>query len=245
MHDAIVLIVIASASFVGACISACFSVGGGYVLFAATTGVLPLQSAIALQSVLSFGSLFSRTHAFWHEIEWPIVRSFTAGSLVGVTAGLWAFSRVPTGLLALMVAVLLWALAWMPPPRTVTTSRTRSFAAIGIVHASVSTLLGLGAILQPALLRTTLSRTAIVGTFATCLILLELIRTAGYAANGFAYGHYWREIAAASCAGLAGTYVGKRIPSPVSEAAFRMGMRLFVTGLGANILYRGTAQWFS
>jgi uncharacterized membrane protein YfcA len=236
------MLLLAGASFTSAFISACFSVGGGYVLFGATTWMLPLQSAIALQSVLSFGSLFSRTHAFWAEIEWSIVRSFTTGSLVGVTGGLWAFRHVPSSALAILLAALLWLLAWMPNFR-VRMSSGQSFFAVGILHAVVGTLFGLGAILQPALLRTALSRTAIVGTFATCIIALELLRTSGYAAGGFPYGQYWPEIAVATLTGFGGTYLGKRVPPPISDATFRRAMRIFVTLLGASILYRGVAPW--
>lgn len=242
MHDTAHLLILAGASFVAAFISACFSVGGGYVLFGATTWIFPLPSAIALQSVFSMGSLLSRTHAFWAEIEWPIVRTFTAGSLIGVTIGMWAFSHISTGALAVLLAALLWLLAWAPPLRA-PLSVGKSFFAVGILHAGLGALFGLGAILQPALLRTALARTAIVGTFAACIIVLEVLRTGGYAANGFSYLRYWPEIAVATVTGLAGTYSGKRVPPPISEPAFRLAMRIFVTLLGADILYRGVAPW--
>lgn len=238
MDEATRLLILAAASFAAAFLSACFSVGGGYVLFGATTWILPLPSAIALQSVLSFGSLLSRTQAFWAEIDWPIVRTFTAGSLLGVGGGMWLFSRAPESLLAICLAVLLWALAWAPPLRAGGMQR-KAFFGVGIAHAVVGTLFGLGAILQPALLRTPLARTAIVGTFATCIILLEVLRTGGYAMNGFAYADYWPHIAVGTVTGLAGTYAGKRFSPGIGEDAFRLIMKLFVTALGARFFYRG------
>ena len=232
------LLILAAASFLASLLSACFSVGGGYILFGATTWLLPLQSAIALQSVLSFGSLFSRTHAFWREIDWPIVRRFTAGSLAGIGIGLWVFTSAPAHMLALLLGVLLLLLAWAPALR-LRLPEGGSFFATGIAHAVTATIFGLGAILQPVLLRTRLSRTAIVGTFATCIILLEVLRTGGYAVNGFAYADYWPHIAVGTVTGLAGTYAGKRFSPGIGEDAFRLIMKLFVTALGARFFYRG------
>ena len=240
MQDGSGLLILGAASFAASLISACFSVGGGYVLFGASSLVLPLPSAIALQSVLSFGSLFSRTHAFWAEINWPIVRSFTAGSMIGVGAGLWLFTSASEHLLALLLGVLLLLLAWAPPTRQ-RVSAGKSFFSAGIAHAVVGTLFGLGTILQPALLRSGLPRSVIVGTFATCIILLEVLRTAGYYATGFDYARYLPEIAVATVTGLAGTYIGKRMTPAISESAFRLALRLFISFLGLRFLYKGIA----
>lgn len=234
------LLILGAASLAASMISACFSVGGGYVLFGALSWVLPLPAAIAMQSVMSFGSLFSRTHAFWAEIDWVVVRNFTIGSLVGVGAGLWMFVRTPEGILSILLGLLLLILAWAPRLRW-RVRQDLSYFGVGICHAVVSTLFGLGAILQPVLLRSNLARAAIVGTFATCIILLELVRTFGYASAGFSYLDYWPEILVATVAGLIGTYVGRRLGPIMSEERFRFVLRLFITGLGARFVHKGLA----
>lgn len=240
MSAASALFALGTASLLASFLSACFSVGGGYILFAATTALMPLPNAIALQSALSFGSLFSRTHAFWADIEWPIVRSFSAGSLVGVSAGIWLFRMAPESVLALLLALLLIGLAWLPPLRLGIT-QGQSFFGVGILHAVVGTLFGLGAILQPALLRTRLERAAIVGTFAACIILLEVLRTCGYAATGFSYWNHATKIAVATVTGLAGTYLGKRAGPFMPDRLFRIAMKIFITGLAARFLFIAAA----
>jgi len=240
MQEAERLLILGAASLAASAISACFSVGGGYVLFGALTWIMPLPAAIAMQSVLSFGSLFSRTHAFWAEIDWPIVRTFTAGSLIGVGAGLWLFVRTPEGILSLLLGLMLLALAWAPKIKW-GVRQGASYFGVGILHAVVGTLFGLGAILQPVLLRSSLGRTAIVGTFAACIILLEVLRTAGYASSGFAYASYWPEILVATVTGLAGTWLGKRMVPMLSDGHFRFVLRLFITGLGLRFIHKGLA----
>lgn len=240
MSGASGLLALGAASLLASFLSACFSVGGGYILFAATTALMPLPNAIALQSVLSFGSLFSRTHAFWADIEWSIVRSFSAGSVVGVSAGIWLFRMAPESLLAVLLALLLIGLAWAPPLHLGIT-QGQSFFGVGILHAMAGTIFGLGAILQPALLRTRLERAAIVGTFAACIILLEVLRTGGYAATGFSYWRHAEVIAVASVTGLAGTYLGKRIGPFMPDGLFRFAMKLFITGLAVRFLFIAAA----
>lgn len=232
------LLLLGLASFLASLTSACFSVGGGYILFGATTWLFPLPAAVALQSVLSFGSLISRTHAFWLDIDWSIVRQFTSGSLVGVGLGLWLFQRVSENGLALLLGLLLLLLAWAPPVRLPVRAGLWFFP-VGVAHAIVSTIFGLGTVLQPALVRTQLLRAAIVGTFATCIIMLEVLRTAGYSASGFSYARYLPEILVATATGLAGTYLGKRITPLISEQGFRLVLRLFMSFLGLRFVYRG------
>ncbi|KAJ8137528.1 hypothetical protein OY671_009259, partial [Metschnikowia pulcherrima] len=170
---------LAGASFAASFLSACLSVGGGYISFGATTWIPPSPSAIASQSVSSFGSSFSRTHAFWADIDWAIVRTFTAGSSAGVAGGMWSFSRAPENSSAILSGVSSSVSAWSPPLRS-RISPGKSFFSVGVSHAVVGTSFGLGAILQPASSRTKSTRTAIVGTFASCIIVLEVSRTAGY-----------------------------------------------------------------
>lgn len=240
MSTASVLFALGTASLLASFLSACFSVGGGYILFSATTALMPLPNAIALQSALSFGSLFSRTYAFWGDIEWPIVRSFSVGSLIGVSAGIWLFRMAPESTLALLLGLLLIGLAWLPPLRLGIT-QGQSFFGVGILHAVVGTLFGLGAILQPALLRTRLERAVIVGTFAACVILLEVLRTFGYATTGFSYWGHAAKIAMATLTGLAGTYLGKRAGPFMPDRVFRIAMKIFITGLAVRFLFIAAA----
>ena len=87
MSESLTLLLLAAASFSAAAVSASLSVGGGYVLFGATTLLYPLPVAIALQPVLSYSSLVARSLAFREATLWGIVRPFTLGSLGGVALG--------------------------------------------------------------------------------------------------------------------------------------------------------------
>lgn len=238
MPDSVTLLLLAAASFSAAAISASLSIGGGYVLFGATTLLYPLPVAIALQPVLSYSSLVSRSVAFRRAINWSIVGPFTMGSLVGVALGLVVYHAIPERALALGVGALMLVLAWSQLPLPKVHSRL-GLAGVGVAHAVSGTVLGMGSILQPVLLNAGIDRRALVGTFATCLLVLEAIRCIGYAATGFAYGPYVLPFIVATLAGFAGTWVGKRMIGRIPERTFRAIVMVLITVLALRLLVRG------
>lgn len=236
MTEPVTLLLLGGASFLAALISASLSIGGGYVLFGATTLLYPLASAIALQPVLSYASLLGRAVVFRQAIAWQIVRPFTAGSLAGVAGGLALYHALPERVLALLVGIVMLALTWTQLPlRRVHT--TGGMAGVGVAHALSGTVLGMGSVLQPVLLHAGIARQALVGTFATSLLALEAIRTAGYALTGFAYASFIPAIAVATAAGVAGTALGKVLIGHVPEQGFRLALRLLVTTLALRLLW--------
>ncbi len=238
MSDGLTLALLAGASFIAALASASLSIGGGYILFGTTTLLYPLPSAIALQPVLSYASLLSRSMAFWKDIDWQIVRPFTAGSVVGVALGLVVYHAIPDNVLAVAVGVVMLVLAWTKPVIGGAHSG-KAYAAVGGAHAMTGTVLGMGSVLQPVLLNSGIGRRAIVGTFATCLLVLEAIRLGGYAATGFAYGPFILPVVIATIAGIAGTWVGKALIGHIPEALFRLVLRLMVSALAVRLLALG------
>ncbi|HTN13833.1 MAG TPA: sulfite exporter TauE/SafE family protein [Sphingomonadaceae bacterium] len=238
MSDLLTLALLAGASFLAALVSASLSVGGGYVLFGATTLLYPLPAAIALQPALSYASLVARAVTFRQAITWRIVRPFTLGSLVGVAAGLALYHTIPERALALGVGAMMLVLSWAQMPMRHIQSQP-GMAGVGVAHGMSGTVLGMGSVLQPVLLNSGIDRRALVGTFASCLLVLEAIRAGGYAITGFAYAPYAAAIAIATVAGFAGTWCGKQLIGHIPEEKFRIIMRLLVSALALRLIWTG------
>ncbi len=238
MSEGVTLLLLAAASFSAAAISASVSVGGGYVLFGATTLLYPLPVAVALQPLLSYSSLLARSIAFREAITWSIVGPFTVGSLAGVALGLVVYHAIPERVMALGIGSLMLVLTWWRLPLPQVHSRG-GMAGVGITHALSGTVLGMGSILQPVLLNAGIDRRALVGTFATCLLALEAIRSIGYGLTGFAYQSYIGAVAVSTLAGFAGTWAGKRLIGRTPEWAFRSIVTGLVTLLAVRLLVRG------
>lgn len=232
------LVLLGAASFFAALTSASLSIGGGYILFGATTLLFPLASAIALQPVFSYASLLSRSIAFRDAISWRIVLPFTLGSVGGVALGLAVYRLIPEHALALAVGAGMLLLAWTRP--AIPASHTgKAYFVVGGIHALAGTLLGLGSVLQPVLLNSGIDRRALVGTFATCLLVLEAIRLAGYAGSGFSYAPFVLSAIVATVGGLAGTWVGRSLIGRIPEDLFRWVLRFLISGVALRLLAIG------
>lgn len=206
----------------------------------ASTSVLPISSAIPLQSAFAAGSLIARLYFFWQHIEWHIVRAFVLGSLFGVYLGTRAFMALPDTTLSILLGVVLLIMIWMPEIKRQIHIRYPFFF-VGVAHSYLGALLGVGGVLQPCILRTKLLKLQITGTLAACLLTLDAMKASSYISFGFNYLNFIPHIIGATLAGFLGTWVGKRVTHRVSEQLFRRVFRILVSLVAIRLIYQGWA----
>ena len=149
------VIIVTFGSLVAAFINAAFATGGVYVLLAAGSAVFPMTIAVPLMPLLVFESFTSSVFFFWKYIVWFIVLLvFIVGS-VCVFLVVNTFIMIPEALLSLIIGCLLLILIWVGNFKLPTGS-SKVFILVGLVHSFVATIFGVGAFLQPAILRTEL-----------------------------------------------------------------------------------------
>jgi uncharacterized membrane protein YfcA len=233
----VTLVVITLGSFVASFVNVAFATGGVYLLLAASTAVLPITAAVPLQSAFAFSSLLARIGYFWSHIRWPIVAAFALGAAIGVALGARVFVSLPEATIAGLLGCLLLVLIWFP-----TVGRRlplkHPFFLVGGLHSFLATLFGVGALLQPAMLRTRLLKLQITATLAACLITMDVFKITGYVAVGFDYRDYLPHIALATVAGLLGTWAGKHVTHRISETTFRRVFKWLITVVALRLLYR-------
>jgi uncharacterized membrane protein YfcA len=235
------VLVISVGCFVAALVNAAVATGGVYIMLAASSAVLPLAAAIPMQAALAAPSLVARIVSFWRDINWPIFLMFTPAAAVGVVVGAQIFVSLDEGVIALLLGALLLALVWLVP-KGVTLNLPRQFIYVGGLHGCFGTIFGVGLFLQPAILRTGLTRQQITGTLAICLLGLEVMKATGYVSFGFSYADYWPHILAGAVAGIIGTLIGKRLGDSLPEQRFRMVFRVLVTLAGLRLIAKGVVD---
>jgi uncharacterized membrane protein YfcA len=235
------VLVISVGCFVAALVNAAVATGGVYIMLAASSAVLPLAAAIPMQAALAAPSLVARIVSFWRDINWPIFLMFTPAAAVGVVVGAQIFVSLDEGVIALLLGALLLALVWLVP-KGVTLNLPRQFIYVGGLHGCFGTIFGVGLFLQPAILRTGLTRQQITGTLAICLLGLEVMKATGYVSIGFSYADYWPHILAGAVAGIIGTLIGKRLGDSLPEQRFRMVFRVLVTLAGLRLIAKGVVD---
>jgi len=231
------LVVIALGSFVASFVNAAFATGGIYILLASSSAVLPLTAAVPLQSVFAFGSLLARVIFFWSHIRWPIVAAFGLGSAIGVFFGARVFVSLSEGNIALFLGLFLLVLVWFPAVAWRSPIR-HPFFFVGILHAFIGTVFGIGSLLQPILLRSEMVKLQILSTLAACMMTMDVFKIAGYASYGFDYLAYVPHIVLATVMGFAGTWAGRRVTHHISERAFRLVFKLLISAAAVRLLVK-------
>ena len=157
------LVIVGVGCFIAAFVNAAFATGGVYLVMATATAVFPASIAIPLVPAFSVGSLVGRVAFFFGDIHWRIGLQFAAGAMVGVSLGAMLFSRLPDSVLSIALALIILVLVWLPPSKYIR-GNNLPFVPIGIAHAFIGTVLGIGGLLQAFIIRTNLSKAAITGT---------------------------------------------------------------------------------
>lgn len=234
------VVIITLASLLASFVNAAFATGGVYIMLLASVWVLPVSAAIPLQSAFAAASLAARIHFFWAYIRWSLAAAFVMGCLIGVYFGARTFVALPDTVLSVLLGVVLLTLLWMPEWKHRFSLR-HPFFYVGILHSYLGALLGVGGVLQPSILRTSLTKLEITGTLAVCLLVLDGLKASAYVSFGFSYLDYVPHIVGATIAGFIGTWLGKRVTHVISETTFRRVFKIFVTLVALRLIYTGLA----
>ena len=136
-EPAAVLIVIGS--FLSAYVSAAFAVGGGFIMLAIVSSVVPITTAVPMHAWMMLGLSLGRFWYFRREIVWRIVMPFLLGALIGVFIGGRVYFDLSEFLLSLVIGLLILAAVWMPKLQWGSRIPTPYFW-VGVIHSFLSTL---------------------------------------------------------------------------------------------------------
>lgn len=231
------LALLAVFSFIAAIVSTLAGMGGGIVLLATSTFILPISSVIPLNGVFILGGQLSRLYHFYPHINWSVTRPFAIGAVIGAVSGSLIYSVMSDFVISLLLSVTIVAILWAPPVKT----RIKvpfPYIWIGALHTWLSAITGLGGLLQGIMLRSNLTRYTIIATIAASLMAMSLLKTIGYAWVGFDYRPYGLALLISIVAGFAGTWMGKRCLNMVSEQRFRLLMRVLLTLFAIQLFWK-------
>ena len=230
-------ILIVLGSFFSAYVSATFAVGGGFIMLAIVSSVVPITTAVPMHAWMMLGLSLGRSWYFRREIVWRIVVPFLLGALIGVFIGGRVYFDLSEFLLNLVIGLLILAAVWVPKVKWASWIPTPFFW-VGVIHSFLSTLFSYGGLFQPLMIRAVLSKLQIVGTLAAGLLLMNVLKLSAYSYYGFDYGPYFYVILGAVLAAIPGAYLGKKTLHRIPEARFRLIFRIIMTCFGLRLLYK-------
>jgi uncharacterized membrane protein YfcA len=217
--------------------------GAGVIATPLLTLVLPLPVTVPLITVIGMFAGSRQVLRDWRIIEWRRIAVFVPGSLVGVALGLYLFSALDPVLLAraLGAYILGYALYSLLGTRMV---ERRIGMPRWIVHpvaaagGLVATIFGglAGAIYATYLDALDLPKGVFRVTMSAMLLVLGLVRSAGYAATGVFQPEDGVLIAAAVVPLVIGTLVGDRLHDRLDPRTFRRAIGVLLVVSGAALL---------
>jgi uncharacterized protein len=224
-------------SFVTSLITATFSLGGGSLLIAAMTLVLPPVVVVPVHGCVQFGSNAGRSWVLREHIQWQFILWVTLGAVIGSVIGGRFANVLPDRWFAAGIGLFVLVTTWLPQPKLIARSRTVQFAG-GMLVSAVGMVVGAAGPLIAAFVRGIEDRRQLVATHAMLTTFQHVFKVIVFVAMGFAFAHYLPLILLMVLSGFAGTAVGSRLLTRVPEQVFRVGFRVLLSLVALELVRR-------
>lgn len=232
------------ATLITAFVSGIFGMAGGLILMGVLAALVPVSTAMITHGAIQMVSNGWRGFLLRGDIDWPIVRRYAAGSVIGVGA-LALIAWQPDKRVLFLLLGLTPMLVWLPRERLdLDIQRPAHAFGAGAAVSGLNTLAGVaGPLLDLFFVRTEMTRQEIVATKSVTQVLAHLIKIAFWsapillAAEADALPPAWL-IAAAIPLSMTGTWLGGRVLARMTDVNFKRWMKGLVTVIGAVYLAR-------
>ncbi len=178
-------------SFITSLITATFSLGGGSLLIAAMTLVMPPVVVVPVHGCVQLGSNAGRAIVQRAHIQWNFILWVSLGAVIGsVIGGRFAY-LIPDKWFAAIIGVFVLVTTWLPMPKIIASSRIVQFVGGAIVSA-VGMVVGAAGPLVAAFVRGIPDRRQLVATHAMLNSLQHVIKVIVFVAMASPSGNTCR-----------------------------------------------------
>ena len=223
-------------SLLASAFSVAFGFGGVFILIGGMTLVLPMESILPLQAAGMMASTMARMSMLRTHIDWSYVKTFFIGSIFGSILGAMLYTSLPTNMVALALAIVMFLAAWAPKA-SFQLKIPHAEVLVGGIHAFLSTAFSFGGFMQAAIFRKSFNRMQITATIAACACAMTLVKIPSYAAFGFDYKPYIGVILACWIMAPPGTWIGRHFLNRMPEVVFRYGFKAMLTIVGLRLVW--------
>lgn len=233
-----VLALIATACLTSA-MTAALGIGGGVLLLAIMSMLLPAAAIIPLHGLVQFGSNANRAAFTAKHIRWKTLYWFAPGVLLGALLASALLVELPPALLQLSIATFILVLCWGPAIPAVATGAVGTFVAAAL-STFLSHFVGATGPLVAAFIKQQQQgqRQATVATFAAVMTLQHAPKALVYSLAGFVF-YDWLGLALMMIiAGVVGTKLGLGLLSQTSDRRFALIFNCLLTALALRLIWQ-------
>ena len=226
------------ASFATAFIGVFTGTAGGVILLALMASVMPPAVLVPVHTVVQLGSGVTRTIIMWRHVMHSTVPPFIVGAMVGAAVGARSFVALPTNWLLGIIGAFILIVTWMPKLGRMGAERGR-FAVLGFA----ATVLGMfvsatGTLITPFVASAAPDRRNHAATQGALMVFVHIFKLVAFGFLGFAISAYLPLMIAMIATGGVGNWLGEEALARTSEKRFRLFLKLFVTALAVDLVWR-------
>jgi uncharacterized membrane protein YfcA len=238
-----VLVLIVTACLTSA-MTAALGIGGGVLLLAVMSMLLPAAAIIPLHGLVQLGSNANRAAFTAEHIRWKALYWFVPGVLLGALLASAMLVELPPAMLQLSIAGFILLLCWGPTIPQVATGVLGTFIA-ATLSTFLSHFVGATGPLVAAFIKRQQQgdRQATVATFAAAMTLQHAPKALVYSAAGFVF-HEWLGLALAMIiAGVLGTKLGLKVLYKTSDRRFAQIFNILLTVLALRLIWQALSSF--
>ncbi len=244
IEDWVSIAIMCGASFLASFASTSLGAGGSLLLVSMATA-LPISLVIPLHACVSFVGNLNRWAILHKFVDYRILIPFALGTIIGIGLASPFLGALPESTWQIILGAFLVVATWWKPRGLNAEGRFYPWLC-GVVASFMSVFVGATKPLVATLLGQRLNdHKNVVGTSNACATLPHLGKIALFSAFGSAFLDYWWLALLLIMAGMAGVVIGRRVLISSYTDQLKQLLRLFVTGLGLNLLLIGLeiAPW--
>jgi uncharacterized membrane protein YfcA len=235
------------AALVTATISGFLGMGGGMVLLAIMTLLMPAHMVVPIHGVVQLASNGTRTFIFLPHVRWRVFVVYVVPATVGLIAATFVWSG--DKMFWFKPAIGLFILGFLIYRRYSPKLRNPAlwiYAPLGLVVGFLSIFVGAtGPFLAPFFLRDDFQKENVIATKAACQMWLHLAKIPAFLVLEFNYAQHWLLLAGLVAAVIVGTYVGKRLLGKMSERFFSILFQGVLAVIAIVLIVNGVGVWFT
>lgn len=231
-------------SFFASLIATSIGLGGGLLVLATMTLVLPPAVLIPIHGLVQIGSNGFRAWLLRKKILFYIVPAFILGSLMGAVLGGFLHFGIQTWVLQLILGVFVLYATWSPGFKSSRPGPLR-FLCAGLFSGLVTMFVGAtGPLVAPFVKAACDEKQQVVSTHAMLMTFQHGFKVLAFGVLGFSFGSYIPLLVGLIGFGMLGTLVGRMVLKKLPENIFRTIFQIVITSLAIRLLYSAAASFF-
>lgn len=223
-------------SMVTSFIAGITGLAGGLLLIAMMPFWLAPAAIVPVHGVVQFVSNASRVAFAWRSVYWPVVTSFTLGSLLGLAVFGTMYRSIPVDWIPACIGGYILLTIWHPWFSQFM-ARFRHIWALGFVQTGLGVVVGTTGPLTTALLAQKLQdKEQLVATNALLMGQSHGFKVILFGIMGFGFSdHVWL-ITTMVAGALLGTWIGTQVRRRISELHFQLMLKWLLTLLALHMV---------